>query len=63
MDRIPNARIRDLCGMTNGVDERINESVLRWFGHIERIGSDRIPKTLYVGDYRGNSLVGRPRKR
>ena len=28
MDKVPNARIRELCGMTKGVDEKIDESVL-----------------------------------
>ena len=40
MDRVPNARIRELCGVTNGVDERIDEDVHRWFGHMET-GEDR----------------------
>ena len=31
MDRVPNARIRDMCGVMKGVDERISEGVLRWF--------------------------------
>ena len=30
MDRITNARINELLGMTKGVDERIDERVLRW---------------------------------
>ena len=30
MDRVPNEWIRELCGMTKGVDERIDEDVLRW---------------------------------
>ena len=34
-DRVPNARIRELCGVTKGVDERIDEGVLLWFGHVE----------------------------
>ena len=34
-DRIPNVRIRELCGMVKGVDERTDENILRWFGHIE----------------------------
>ena len=29
MDRLLNARNRELCGVTKGVDERINEYVLR----------------------------------
>ena len=27
MDRVPNARIRELCGATKGVDEKIEEIV------------------------------------
>ena len=29
MDRVPNAWIRELCGVTKGVDERIDEGVLQ----------------------------------
>ena len=29
-----NARIRELCGVTKEVDERIDEGVLRGFGHV-----------------------------
>ena len=28
-DRVPNVRIRELCGVRNGLDERIDEGVLR----------------------------------
>ena len=34
MDSIPNARIRELCGVKKGLDEKIDEGVLRWFGHM-----------------------------
>ena len=34
--------------MTKGVDEKIDEDVLRWFGHVERIENDRIAKKVYV---------------
>ena len=47
-DKVPNARIRQLCGGTKGVDERIEEGVLRWFGHEERMENDRITKRVYV---------------
>ena len=30
-----NARIRELCRVTNGLDERIDEGVFRWFGYVE----------------------------
>ena len=46
MDRVPNTWIRELCGMKQGLDERIDEGILKWFGHVER---DRIAKSVYVG--------------
>ena len=49
MDRVPNTRIRELCGVMKGLDERIDEGVLRWFVHVERMESDRA-KRVYVGD-------------
>ena len=42
IDRVPSARIRELCGVKKGVDERIDESVFRWFGHVEKKERDRI---------------------
>ena len=59
MDRIPNARIRELCGVRKGLDE----SVLRWFGHVERMERDRIAKSVYVGECAFTRSLGRPRKR
>ena len=30
--------IRELCGVMKRVDKRIDESILWWFSHVERIG-------------------------
>ena len=49
--------------MTKEVDKRIEEGVLRWFGHVERIERDRIVKRVYAGDCAGSRSVGRPGKR
>ena len=46
-----------------GLDERIDEGVLRWFGHVERMERDRIAKRVYVRECAGSRSVGRPRKR
>ena len=46
MDRVPNAWIRELCGVRKGLDERIDEGVLRWFRHMERMERDRIAKRV-----------------
>ena len=51
IDRTPNARIRELCRVREGLDERI-EGVLRWFGNVERMERDMIAKREYVGEYR-----------
>ena len=44
MDRVPNAQIRELCGATKGVGKRIDEGVLRWLGHVERMENDRFAR-------------------
>ena len=62
MDKVPNALIRELCGVKKGLDERIGEGVLRWFGHVERMERDRIAKRVYVGECAGSRSVGRPRR-
>ena len=38
-------RIRELCGVAKGEDE----SVLRWFGHMEKMENDRITKKGVCG--------------
>ena len=63
MDRVPNARIREWFGVTKRVNERIDEGVLQWFGHMERMENDRIAKRVYLGECAGSCLVGRPWKR
>ena len=63
MDKTSNARIRELCGVTKGVDERIDERVLRCFGHVERMETDGIAKTIYVGECASSHSVESPRKR
>ena len=62
MDRVLNAQIRELCRVRKGLDERIDEGVLRWFGHVERMERDRITKKDYVGECAGSHSVARLRK-
>ena len=51
MDRVPDARITELCGVAKVVGERI--------GHIERLRNGRIAKRVYVRECVGSRLVGR----
>ena len=45
------------------MDEKINEGVLRWFDHVERMENDRIARKIYVDECAGSCSVGRSRKR
>ena len=63
MDRVPNERIRVLCGVKKGLDETIDEGVLRWFSHVERMERNKIAKRVYIRECEGSRLVGKPRKR
>ena len=49
MDKVQNKRIRPLCGVTKGVEEKIDEGVLLRFNHAKRMKNDRISKRLYAG--------------
>ena len=62
MDKVPNVRIRQLRGFTKGVNEKIDEGVFRWFGHVERM-VNMIAKRAYVGECAGSLSVGRLWKR
>ena len=55
VDRVPNAWIRELCGVMKGVGERV--------GHVERMEMDRIAKRGYVGVCAVSHSVGRARKK
>src|SRR5678815_3550373 len=46
-----------------GVNQRINESTLRWFNHVERMDDSRLVKWMYSGECAGNRSAGRPRKK
>ena len=49
--------------MAKRVDERIDEGVLRWFGHVKRMEKERNADRVYVGECAGSCSVGRLRKR
>ena len=61
MDRIPNSRIGELCGVTKGEDERTDEGVLRLFDHKVRMEKDRIAKRTYSWECAGSGSMGTPR--
>ena len=49
--------------MTKGINEKIDEGILRWFEHVEIMENDRIAKGVYVGECAGSRSVCQPWKR
>ena len=58
VDIVPNARIRELCGVKKRVDRRIGEGVLWLFDHVGRMESHRIANRAYVGECAGSRSCG-----
>ena len=63
MDKVLNVGMRELCGVTKRMNEKIDEGALRWFCHVERMGNDGITKKVYVGECTCSHSVGKPRKK
>ena len=63
MGRILNAQMRKLCTVRKGLNDTIEEEVLQWLSHEERMERDRITKRVYVGECAGSRSLGRPCKR
>ena len=45
IDRVLNVEIKR-CGKNVSVSQRIDQGVLRWFGHVERMGDERMAKRV-----------------
>ena len=57
IDRIQNVWERELCKVKKGLDERIDEGKLQWFGHMDRMENDRNANSVYVGKHDDSSSV------
>ena len=47
MNRIGNRDIRGRCGNRSSVLERVDQSVLKWFGHMEGVEREKLIITAY----------------
>ena len=62
-DKIPNNEVLTRCGSSH-VHSMIAQRTLRWVGHVERMSSDRLPKTVFYAELAtGRRPIGRPKKR
>ena len=39
-------------------NKRINEGVLQWFSHVERMENDMTDENMYVGEFASSCSVG-----
>ena len=61
-NHIRNCDIRENLGETS-VEEAARVSRLRWFGHVQRLRDDRLPKRILSAEVPGVRGRGRPRRR
>ena len=59
-DRIRNEEVRRRTGVTRELSGRADQSVLRWFGHTERMDEDRLVKRIVKSEVQGARPRGRP---
>ena len=62
IDRVRNEEVRRVCGKERSVGMKIDQSVLRWFGHVERMNEERMVRRVYESSVHGTRRRGRPRK-
>ena len=62
-NRVRNEEVRRRTGVMRELSGRADQSVLRWFGHIERMDEDRLVKRVYRAEVRGVAPRGRPQLR
>ena len=58
---ISNERIREMTGTRCTIEDRVRDIQLRWFGHVERMSSERWPRKVMYHRMHGKRPRARPR--
>ena len=53
-DRVRNEEVRRRAGVERKLSSRVDQSVLRWFGHMERMDDGRLAKRVMNSEVDGN---------
>ena len=61
MDRIRNEEVRRRAGIGKELASRVDQRVLRWFGHVERMDEGRLARRVMMAEVGGGRVQGRPR--
>ena len=51
IDRIRNEEVLRMGNVSKPIVQKIDEQVLRWFGHVERMSNECKVKSVYESDY------------
>lgn len=60
--RITNERVRETMGVLRNVVDEIKTKQLRWYGHVQRISEDRLPKQVLAWTPQGKRKRRRLRR-
>ncbi|XP_044760889.1 uncharacterized protein LOC123318344 [Coccinella septempunctata] len=61
-DRVRNERVREIMGSKHTITDDIKTKQLIWYGHVQRMPDNRLPKQILTWTPRGRRRRGRPRK-
>ncbi|XP_076038213.1 uncharacterized protein LOC143023538 isoform X2 [Oratosquilla oratoria] len=63
LDRVRNEEVRRRTGVERELGDRVDERVLGWFGHMERMSEERLVKEVWNAEVEGVNMRGHPRMR
>ena len=61
MDRVRNEEVRRRGGIERELARRVNQRLLTWFGHLERMDEYRMARIVLMAEASGGRVPGRPR--
>ena len=61
MDRVRNEELRMRAGIEKELASRVDQRLLRWFGHVERMDEYRMARSMMMAEVSGGRVRGRPR--
>ena len=62
-DRRKMKELREESAMTKHLNMKVVGSRMRWAGHVQRMGEDRLPKRVWKAEEGGRRRRGRPKPR
>ena len=61
MDRAKNEEVRRRAGIGRELASRVDQRVLKWFGHLERMDESRLARRVMMAEVNRGQGRGRPR--